>query len=161
MLEGGLANDSIILLASSVGGLSISGGAGFDAISVDRTAVGAFTGILGDGEGDRIETIHSAFAAGVSILGGAGAISSISSAPDSTRHCSSRSRPTRRDNVQGCIIESNTWLTAEGRANVRFLSSRAGRLEIVTGPPTIRSSSIVPRSTCSSCCSVRETMNFA
>jgi large repetitive protein len=135
-IEGSTANDSIVLSSSSVfGGMSISGGAGFDAISVDRTAIGAFTGILGDGEGDRINVIHSAFGQGVSILGGAGgdAVELVGSRFDTTLFVALEA-DSGAVTIQGCIIASNTWLTAEGRANVRFLSSRAGRLEIATGP---------------------------
>jgi large repetitive protein len=135
-LDAGLANDNVLLSLSSVlGGLSISGGAGFDAIRVERTSVGAFTGILGDGEGDRIESIYSAFGLGVSILAGAGAdvVDITGSRLDSTLFVALEA-DSGAVTVQGSIIASNVWLTAVGSANVRVLSSRAGRTEIDTGP---------------------------
>jgi hypothetical protein len=135
-LDGGLGNDTITLRSSSVGeSLSISGSAGFDAIFIQLTAVGQFTGILGGGEGDRIEAIHSAFAAGVSILGGAGGdLVDLTGCRFDTTLFVALEADIGATTVQGCIIQSNCWLTAEGRAHIRFLSSRAGRLEIFTGP---------------------------
>jgi hypothetical protein len=135
-VDAGLGNDNVLLgLSSVLGGLSMSGGAGFDAIRVERTAVGAFTGILGEGEGDRIEAIYSVFGQGVSILGGAGAdvVEITGSRLDSTLFVALEA-DSGAVTVQGSIIASNVWLTAAGSANVRVLSSRAGRTEIHTGP---------------------------
>jgi hypothetical protein len=135
-IDGGLGGDGITLRSSSAGGsLTINGDAGFDAIRLERTAIGAATGILGGTEGDRIEVIHSAFAAGVSILGGAGGdvVELVGSRFDTTLFVALEA-DMGATTVQGSIIGGNCWLTAAGRADVRFQSSRAGRLEIVTSP---------------------------
>jgi hypothetical protein len=135
-IDGGIGGDGVTLRSSSVGGsLAINGAAGFDAIRLDRTAVGAATGILGGSEGDRIETIYSAFAAGVSILGGAGGdiVELVGSRFDTTLFVALEA-DLGAATVQGSIIGGSCWLTAAGQADLRFQSSRAGRLEIITGP---------------------------
>jgi hypothetical protein len=135
-LDGGLANDRINIGSSTITeGLLVDGATGFDAIRVERTSVGAFTGILGGDQADRIEAIFSAFTQGVSILGGAGGdLVDLSGCRFDTTLFVALEADFGLATVQGCIIASNTWLTATGPANIRFANSTADRLEIATGP---------------------------